>query len=276
MSRRDVLQTRWTELRAFARVAPFVPLFRSGAPWNAAKLLELRARRNGDRPGILFEDQSYTWSEVDREVNRTARAFQEMGIARGDVVILLMDNRPEFLFAITALNRLRAAGALVNTSITGSALAHAIRIVSPVAILAGQEHRDKLESVLPELDALSKDQVWIQSESGATEAGAYRSFDELIGGKDSGPLADLSTPRADDRLGFIYTSGTTGLPKAAIVPNKRFLVPGAAIGRAVLELVPEDVVYISTPLYHSVGSWPFLPLSLYPGTSAFGNTSCNF
>ena len=143
----------------------------------------------------------------------------------------------------------------VNTSIAGTALAHAIRIVSPVAILAGQEHRDKLESVLPQLEAPPKDRVWIQGESGASEAGAFRSFDELLEGKGGDPLANLSTPRADDRFGFIYTSGTTGLPKAAIVPNKRIMTPGAFMGRAVLELEPHDVVYISTPLYHSVGMY---------------------
>jgi len=216
-------------------------------------LLEERARKHADRPGILFEDQRYTWSEANGEVNRAARAFQEMGISKGDVVVLLMDNRPEFLFAITALNRLRAAGALVNTSITGTALAHAIRIVSPVAILAGQEHRDKLDSVLPQLEAPSKDKVWIQGESGTTEAGDFRSFDELLDGKSDAPLPNLSTPRVDDRLGYIYTSGTTGLPKAAIIPNKRFMAPGAFMGRSVLELEPDDVVYIATPLYHSVG-----------------------
>jgi acyl-CoA synthetase (AMP-forming)/AMP-acid ligase II len=253
MSRADVLHTRWTELRAMARVAPLAPRFLPRAPWSLARLLEECARQHGDRPGILFEDRRYTWSEVDREVDRAMRAFVALGIERGDVVALLMDNRPEFLFALTALNRMRAAGALINTNIAGTALGHAIRIVEPVAILAGREHRDKVEAVLPQLEAPSKDQVWIQGEARVSDPGAFRSFDALLAESRAAPAPRRPRPDVDDRLGFIYTSGTTGLPKAAIVTNKRVMAPGAVMGRAILELTPDDVVYITTPLYHSVG-----------------------
>jgi acyl-CoA synthetase (AMP-forming)/AMP-acid ligase II len=255
MSRIDVLRTRWAELNAVARVLPVARRLLPNAPWSPAKLLEERAREHGGRTGLLFEDQRFSWSEINREVNRTARAFREMGIEQGDVVALLMDNRPEFLFAIGALSRLRAAGALINTHITGTALAHAIRIAEPVAVLAGAEHRDKIESVLPQLEAPPKDQVWIQGEGGSCEPGPYRSFDELLDGKDGGPLDQLSEPKIEDHLGYIYTSGTTGLPKAAIVTNKRLLTPGMGMGRAILELGPDDVVYATTPLYHSVGMY---------------------
>ena len=253
MSRIDVLQTRWTELRAVARILPVARRLLPGAAWSPAKLLEERARLHGSRTGLLFEDLRFSWSEIDREVNRAARAFREMGIEQGDVVALLMDNRPEFLFAVGALSRLRAAGALINTNITGTALAHAIRIAEPVAILAGHEHRDRLESVLPQLDAPAKDQVWIQGEGGVCEPGPFRSFDELSKHQSTGALGSLSEPSIEDHLGYIYTSGTTGLPKAAIISNKRLLTPGMAMGRAILELSPDDVLYSTTPLYHSVG-----------------------
>jgi len=253
MTRIDVLKTRWAELSAVGRILPVARRLLPGAPWSPAKLLEERARQHGSRTGLLFEDQRYSWAEINREVNRTARAFQAMSIEQGDVVALLMDNRPEFLFAIGALSRLRAAGALINTNITGTALAHAIRISEPVAILAGEEHRDRVESVLPQLDSPPKDQVWIQGEGGRCDAGPYRSFDALREGQEAGPLEGLSEPTIEDRLGYIYTSGTTGLPKAAIISNRRLLTPGYGMGRAILDLSPDDVVYITTPLYHSVG-----------------------
>ncbi len=251
----SVLQTRLSEARAIARVAPHLLRLRPGSRWNLGRLLEERARQHGELDAVLFEEQRYSWSDVNRAVDRTARAFRELGIERGDVVALVMDNRPEFLFAITALNRLRAAGALINTNITGTALAHAIRIAEPVAILGGQEHREKIEGVLSELDVPLRNQVWIQGEAGSCDAGDFLSFDACLAEQSDEPIPDLSLASADDRLGFIYTSGTTGLPKAAILSNKRVLAPGAGMGRGIFEMEPGDVVYLTTPLYHSVGMY---------------------
>jgi acyl-CoA synthetase (AMP-forming)/AMP-acid ligase II len=164
-----------------------------------------------------------------------------------------MDNRPEFLFAVTGLNRIGAAGALINTHITGAALAHAIRIAGPAALLVGQEHREKVAHVLPELEAPGKDRVYVQGEAGGVEPGGFQSFESYLEGQSGAKPDGLPRPDSNDSFGFIYTSGTTGLPKAAIIPNKRVLLPGTIFGRGILELGPEDVVYITTPLYHSVG-----------------------
>ena len=110
MSALDHLRTLRTELRAMARIAPHLPRLLATAAWSPARLLEERARELGAKPALLFEDRRYSWQEVDREVDRAAQAFRQMGVREGDVVALLMDNRPEFLFAITGLNRIRAGG----------------------------------------------------------------------------------------------------------------------------------------------------------------------
>jgi len=248
------LRTRWVEARLMGRVLPLLPRFRPGAPWSPSRLLEERAARDGDRPGILFEDQAYTWAQVDAEVNRAARFFQNLGIREGDVVAILMDNRPEFLFALTALNRLRAAGALINTNIAGTALAHAIRIAKPTLLLVGQEHAGKAESVVSAIEGLAAGRVRVQGEPGAPPPpGPFEPIDEELRGLGTDMLAGLSKGRNTDHFGYIYTSGTTGLPKAAVISNLRILMPGSVMGRGVLELTPDDVVYIATPLYHSVG-----------------------
>jgi acyl-CoA synthetase (AMP-forming)/AMP-acid ligase II len=258
LSATERLHTFWTELRAAGRVAPHLPRLLPTSPWSPARLLEERAGERPEAAALLFEDRRYSWADVDREVDRAADAFRRMGVREGDVVALLMDNRPEFLFAITGLNRIRAGGALINTNIAGAALTHAVRIAEPVAVLVGAEHREKLASVLPELVELSEKQAWVQADAtdgeSATqaEAGAFGSFDALLAeARTEG--AERPKPHAQDRFGYIYTSGTTGLPKAALITNRRVLVPGTMLGRGVFELTPDDVVYVTTPLYHSVG-----------------------
>jgi len=255
MSGFDDIKTLKAELQGVGRMLPHLKRALPGAPWNPARLLEERARQRGSRPALLFEDRRYTWADVDAEVNRAARAFRELKIGQGDVVALLMDNRPEFLFAITGLNRLRAAGALINTNISGAALAHAIRIAEPVAILVGAEHREKLASLGSDLEILSQGRVYVQSDGDDRDVGDFSSFDETLLEQSLSALPDRPLPAAADRFGYIYTSGTTGLPKAAIIKNQRILAPGAMLGRGVFDMQPDDVVYLTTPLYHSVGMY---------------------
>ena len=99
---------RAADLRALGRILRTLPLIRPGSRWTPARLVERNARRWPSRLAIAFEDRRYTWAEVDRAANRYAQAFRALGVGQGDVVALLMDNRPEFLFAVSGLSRLRS------------------------------------------------------------------------------------------------------------------------------------------------------------------------
>jgi acyl-CoA synthetase (AMP-forming)/AMP-acid ligase II len=155
--------------------------------------------------------------------------------------------------------------ALINTHIGGRGLAHAITVAGPDLVVVGSEHAAKLRETLPLIESIDAERVLVQAdddgdrpEASASEALPFDSLDAaLAAAPDSGPEPS-TTPRGGDTMCYIYTSGTTGLPKAAIVSNQRFLAAGAMFGRTMLELSPDDVVYITLPLYHSnamFGGW---------------------
>jgi acyl-CoA synthetase (AMP-forming)/AMP-acid ligase II len=252
MSTIDQLQTGWTEIRAIGRLLSAAPRLLPKAPWNAARLLDERAAKDGDVVGIAFLDRRYTWRQIDSEVNRYARAFQTLGIGHGQTVALLMDNRPEFLFALTALSRLNAVAALINTNVTGRALAHAINVAAPSAVLVGSEHAQKLGPILGDFENIERADVLVQRDDGTTADGDFPSLDEaLASATDARPTSGVSTPSGDQKMCYIYTSGTTGLPKAAIITNQRWLAAAAFFGRGIIEATPADVIYATLPLYHS-------------------------
>jgi acyl-CoA synthetase (AMP-forming)/AMP-acid ligase II len=249
MSTLDSLRTLGTELQAVGRVAMRrLPILRPGAHTSVATLLADQARRRGDRIALRFEERAYTWADFDRQVNRTAHAFREIGVERGDAVALLMDNRPEFLFALTALNRLGAVAALINTNVSGPALVHAVGAGHAVALLCGTEHREKLEEIAPELGF---ECMYAQRDGQNEERGTLADFDALVDKAPDRPPQALPSPGAEDRACYIYTSGTTGLPKAAIITNARLLAAGVGFADAILDLGPDDVNYVALPLYHS-------------------------
>jgi acyl-CoA synthetase (AMP-forming)/AMP-acid ligase II len=252
------LRTRLSELGGYGRALPALLRGRSGAAASPAGLLDRRVAAAPDDPGLLFADQRFTWREIDHAVNRAAHVFARHGVGPGDVVVVLMDNRPEFLFAVTALSRLRAVAALVNTNIAGPALVHAIRVAEPRRILVGAEHAEKVAEALVELTELSEKEVWEQSDSETDAAPRFASFDALVANEAPTRPPSHGAPRSDERMGYIYTSGTTGFPKAAIITNQRFVSAGALLGRGIYDLSPGDVTYVALPLYHSAaffGGW---------------------
>ena len=260
------LVSRAADARALARIAAKAPYFLPGRPWNPARLLEKRAAELPGVLGLAFEDRRYTWPEIDREVNRRAHALREQGVGEGDSVVLLMDNRPEFVFSLLGCSRLRAVPALINTNISGKALVHALDITKPVKAVIGSEHLDKVRAVLPELSALAEGDVLVDTDEGDPAPGDLPSFDALV---ELAPdtAARTSEPRVEDRACYIYTSGTTGLPKAAIVPNTRLLMAGSMFARGMFEAGPNDVIYVTLPLYHSNGMFAGVASSLLTGAT---------
>ena len=66
-------------------------------------ILERNAEQYADHTAVLYEDVRFTHAEFNRAVNRYAHYFSSQGLTRGDVVTVLVDNRPELLMVIGAL-----------------------------------------------------------------------------------------------------------------------------------------------------------------------------
>ena len=97
---------------------------------NFAELLETRDAEDGLRTALRFMDERFTFSDWNARANRVAHWAHAQGLKRGDVVALLMENRPEYLFVWSGLAKLGVVTALVNTNVSGSALEHALTSAS--------------------------------------------------------------------------------------------------------------------------------------------------
>jgi fatty-acyl-CoA synthase len=246
----EKLFTSWIQLRFYARLAPNMPGFLPSGSWSASRLVEERARKAGRDPGIAFEDRRYTWSEVNDETNRWANFFRARGIGAGDTVALLLDNRPEYLFALSGLGRIHAVAALINTNISGKGLVHALEISNACACIVGSEHSAKLKEVLGELAGLPEEMVFEQAFD-PDAALVFASAAEAVGACNTVRPEGIGLPRGDQPMCFIYTSGTTGLPKAAIIKNSRWFTAASLFGLGLLNLKPGDINYVTLPFYHS-------------------------
>jgi acyl-CoA synthetase (AMP-forming)/AMP-acid ligase II len=244
-------------LKSVARLATYGRYMLPKSNVNPYMLLEQRATRQPGDLAIAYEDDRYTWSQLAEEVGRYADFFAREGIKQGDVVALVMENRPDYVFAVMGLNRLGATSSLINTNLSGRALVHAIRVCNASRILVGEECLAVVEDVKEEIDQLSFDKhVFVRSEGGneasPPESGA-RVIDEDLAAASAAAAPRAANVNNSDVFCYIYTSGTTGLPKAAIIRGQRMLAANLTFGHMMHRAGPGDVIYVALPLYHSSG-----------------------
>jgi fatty-acyl-CoA synthase len=157
--------------------------------------------------------------------------------------------------------------ALLNTNLTGPALAHSIDLVKPRHAIV---ESDLIESfAASEPHRKSTPRVWIHGPGGKLARGQSR-IDEAVASLDEAPLAAAERPALtiEDKALFIYTSGTTGLPKAANVNHFRLMLVSQAFA-GVMDTRPQDRMYDCLPMYHTSGGICAIGAMLAVGGSVF-------
>lgn len=245
-------RSTWTEIEATGRLLRNARRFLPRSEWNVSRLIARNAETLGNQTAIVMGDSSYTWTDVDEQVARYAGALRALDVKAGDVVALLMDNRPEFIFSQAAIARVGGISALINTNLSGPALVHAINIGAPKLVILGSEHADRVSEVAGELE-VGRQRLFEDTDGGAPSPLTFQSLGEQIGA--ATPYTHHIPTDLNEGMCYIYTSGTTGLPKAAVVTHKRFLLAAHLFGHSVHNAASSDVIYITLPLYHSNAQW---------------------
>ncbi|XP_052792848.1 long-chain fatty acid transport protein 6-like isoform X1 [Mya arenaria] len=224
--------------------------------WNkegvhAIDIFEQCVKKHPDKYILLFEDQKYTYKEMDSHANRIANlSRQQLGLETGDTVILLQHNCPEFLFVVLGLMKQGVAVTLVNTSLRGRALLHCINVTPSKILIVGSDP-SLLDSVVEIVEDLPKIMVYVHGMADAALPADFKSLDSQLEAASTAPVP----PSVRASIGpnhpsvYIFTSGTTGLPKAAVVPSKRLLI-SSILSKAV-GVCSDDVIYVTMPLFHS-------------------------
>ena len=246
------------------KMTQFYRLLRYGLPLRRlspegdltlADLIERQVEKRGDHAFVLYEDRQLSYREYNEIANRVAHWAMARELRTGDVVALLMENRPEFLCVWAGLAKVGITTALINTNQPGRALHHAISESKAGLAIVGSE-------CLPLYETLERDTPWklaVLTEAGAHNAAAARfpaGAEDLaasLGTQPTGnpPRKVRSGAHTGDELFYIYTSGTTGLPKAARFSHIKFVSAGTAARFG--GFGPTDTMYCALPLYHSAG-----------------------
>jgi fatty-acyl-CoA synthase len=232
-------------LRALELTAPIV----RNRDRVLSTVIEEQAGQCGNAPALLSARERLTYGQLSQRVNQYARWALDEGVGKGEVVGLLMANRPEYIAIWLGITSVGGVVSLLNTNLAGLSLAHCIHAVSPKHLIVAAEFAEQYLATLPHFSAAGPT-LWIHG--GGTDLG--RRIDVEIEEKSGAALGanERRPPNIEDRALYIYTSGTTGLPKAANISHARVMQWGHWFA-GMTGAQNTDRLYNCLPMYHSVG-----------------------
>jgi long-chain acyl-CoA synthetase len=201
--------------------------------------------------------KTYSSKDLKRIVDNLGLAFLSSGIAAGDKVAIISENRPEWNFIDFALQQIGAISVPMYPTITSQDYAYIFDHAEVKMIFVGdQEIYGKAAAVAGERVIYSFDQL---------EGVAHWSILEKKG--ESGDLSKLEDSKSqikpDDLFTIIYTSGTTGRPKGVMLSHKNVLSNVLSVSNTMTPPPGVSKVLSFLPLchiYERTGSFCFIYL----------------
>jgi citronellyl-CoA synthetase len=215
-------------------------------------LLDYNAEHFGNRPALLYEDVKYTYKELNELMNQYANYFLSIGLKRGDIINVFLENRPELMIIIGAMTKIGTIASLINTRQRATSLIHSLTVNKVKAYVIGEELYLIFQNIMKDLKLTSEDKLYFLADKNEMEI--PEGFINLLEKTKDQAINTPSTIKeiiGMDPYAYIFTSGTTGLPKAAPMRHIHMMSSTYGWGVFALNMQPEDVIYITLPFFHS-------------------------
>lgn len=203
------------------------------------------ALKFGEKVALIFENQRWTFHQLDHASSCLATRLAELGVSPGQVVSLYSPNCPEWIVGYYAVMKLGAVVNPLNLMLTPDEAAFAMNDCAAVAVIGSAE---KLAALAPVL-AKTKLQHRISYRGNAPDGA--RDFHELIQTRAATlPVQAIDSTSAST---IAYTSGTTGHPKGAVLTH-RGIVLNTKMTATMHVRTASDVVVSALPCSHVYGN----------------------
>lgn len=247
---------------------PFYRWFPDGELNTCANALDRHVEGGrGDQPALIYDSpvtetqRTYTYRELRSATACFAGVLRQLGVRKGDCVVIYMPMVPEAAIAMLACARLGAVHSVVFGGFAAHELAARIDDARPAVIVSAScgiepsriiDYKPMLDAALEMAEHPAQKCVILQREQQPCELVAGRDLDwhELMS---TAQPVDPVPVKATDPLYVLYTSGTTGKPKGIIRDNGGHAVALLWSMRHIYDTHPGDVYWAASDVGWVVG-----------------------
>jgi len=206
-------------------------------------LFEQTFLRQEDRRALTFLrgpriESRLTYRMLARDTALMAGFLSDLGVGKGDRVILFIPKSVLSVVVHLALLRMGAIGVPLNIGFKKSEMDYFVKDAEPTLILAGTQESSLVAALGGNARSLALD--------------TDRPYEETDFFRKERETASLPPPSPDDPALIIYTSGTTGRPKGAVLTQKNLSCDALNI-LDIWEIGETDVLCHALPLFHVHG-----------------------
>ena len=211
------------------------------------------ARRLGDKTGLTAGGRNLTFAQMDDMSDRMAGFLNAHGVARGDRVVLFMDNAWETVVSIFAVLKAGGVFSLVNPTTKANKLAFILGNCTPTAIVTQARIAPVMAEAMKEAPSV-KLAIVAGAEAASAIAGSA-GFDDAIAAPKI--AHDFMAGIDIDLAMLVYTSGSTGFPKGVMMTHQNVVAAATSI-TTYLESREDDVVLNVLPISFDYGLYQVL------------------
>jgi malonyl-CoA/methylmalonyl-CoA synthetase len=205
--------------------------------------LEMVAGEHGLKNAISFlrngqTETELSYARLQKDVNQFAHTLLDLGVQKGDRVVLFIQKSLISVVAHFAIQAIGAMAVPLNPGFKKNEMSYLLGDADATLIIVEPEKKALVQDIDPNAHLL---------EIATTQP--YETIDFFRSAPESVPKIDI---KPDDPGLVIYTSGTTGNPKGAVLTHKNLVYDAGNIIRT-WEFTSEDVLCHALPLFHVHG-----------------------
>jgi acyl-CoA synthetase (AMP-forming)/AMP-acid ligase II len=209
--------------------------------------LEKQAKERPTKPAILFKEEKITFSDLNTLSNRVGNRLLNIGVKKGDRIVLLLQNSPEFVVAYFAILKIGAIAVVLDFRLSPAEMEPIFRETEVTAIITSVRQKvfiDRMQKMVPSL------QYIVVTGTEGEGIRDWHSYEEIIE-KESSEKISIPLQEEDESL-YLYTSGTTGRSKGVVLTNDHLTYFPETLRHAVL-MSERDIYGLVLPMSHIAG-----------------------
>ncbi|MDS0276664.1 AMP-binding protein [Halomicroarcula sp. S1AR25-4] len=237
--------------------------FASGPQEWVGAWSEKRAALTPDRDGLVDATTGarFTYADLDRRANRTARLLREHGVEDGGRVAVVSRNCPEVVDLFFATGKTGGVLAPLSHRLAPPELGELLERVDPALLVVETPFLADVRGAMAETDSLDTDVLAVEASDGAGDGADVDAptYAESLPAPDS-PVETATLSPEDPHL-LLHTGGSTGTPKETVITH-RGVVWNSLNTITAWGLRDDDVTPMVFPMFHT-GGWNVITVPLW-------------